>query len=226
MSDQPTDEQHHYVSTACQHELCGSCRKTCKFCPAACACVCHEQTPGGQPTGKTVHHPDRTTRENAWRQLCEINAEMTREDITADQAADLRDQIAEALYNQSLDAAGGKPSFKLDDRTELILSSNSLSRADAVMPIVQADRQQSLEEIAELAAELADERTLHNASIKLARRRLAKIQRLEVELVGVRSQIDRVRRRHRQAEASPLCHGCGFTWPCQTLRDLEQPEAS
>jgi len=34
---------HHYVSTACRHRLHGQCRQTCKFCFAACACVCHQK---------------------------------------------------------------------------------------------------------------------------------------------------------------------------------------
>lgn len=34
---------HSYVSTACQHELCGSCRNTCKFCNAPCRHFCHSQ---------------------------------------------------------------------------------------------------------------------------------------------------------------------------------------
>jgi hypothetical protein len=34
---------HHYVSTACQHEKCGSCRNTCKFCGAPCLCTCHPE---------------------------------------------------------------------------------------------------------------------------------------------------------------------------------------
>lgn len=34
----------HYVSTACQHQLCDGCRLTCKFCLAPCCCQCHEPT--------------------------------------------------------------------------------------------------------------------------------------------------------------------------------------
>lgn len=30
--------QHEYISTACLHGECGSCRKTCKFCDASCGC--------------------------------------------------------------------------------------------------------------------------------------------------------------------------------------------
>lgn len=33
--------EHAYVSTACQHQLHRQCRRTCKFCPAGCGCVCH-----------------------------------------------------------------------------------------------------------------------------------------------------------------------------------------
>lgn len=34
--------EHEYVSTACQHDLHGRCRKTCKFCAASCRCPCHD----------------------------------------------------------------------------------------------------------------------------------------------------------------------------------------
>lgn len=33
---------HKYISTACQHDLCDRCRKTCKFCNVRCICTCHE----------------------------------------------------------------------------------------------------------------------------------------------------------------------------------------
>lgn len=33
--------EHAYVSTACQHQLHQQCRRTCKFCPADCGCMCH-----------------------------------------------------------------------------------------------------------------------------------------------------------------------------------------
>jgi hypothetical protein len=36
--------QHEYISTACQHGECGSCRRTCKYCDASCRCPlpdCH-----------------------------------------------------------------------------------------------------------------------------------------------------------------------------------------
>jgi hypothetical protein len=32
---------HVYVSTACQHQLCTECRRTCKFCAVSCYCPCH-----------------------------------------------------------------------------------------------------------------------------------------------------------------------------------------
>jgi hypothetical protein len=32
---------HEYVSTACYHGECGSCRNTCKFCDAPCGHECH-----------------------------------------------------------------------------------------------------------------------------------------------------------------------------------------
>lgn len=31
--------QHDYVSTACLHGECGSCRRTCKYCDAQCQCI-------------------------------------------------------------------------------------------------------------------------------------------------------------------------------------------
>lgn len=34
-----TASQHEYTSTACLHGQCGSCRRTCKFCDASCACT-------------------------------------------------------------------------------------------------------------------------------------------------------------------------------------------
>lgn len=33
--------EHLYTSTACQHQLHGQCRKTCKYCSTACLCPCH-----------------------------------------------------------------------------------------------------------------------------------------------------------------------------------------
>src|SRR5258708_1567246 len=33
------NQQHHYVSTACQHGLHGQCRERCKFCDAKCQCT-------------------------------------------------------------------------------------------------------------------------------------------------------------------------------------------
>lgn len=45
MSDHLTIS-HDYVSTACLHDLCGSCRNTCKFCGSPCQHACHPQTPG------------------------------------------------------------------------------------------------------------------------------------------------------------------------------------
>lgn len=49
---------HHYVSTACAHGKCTSCRRTCKFCAAPCECECgHEaQKPhlAGWPVGAGV----------------------------------------------------------------------------------------------------------------------------------------------------------------------------
>jgi len=36
---------HHYVSTACLHDLHDRCRRTCKFCASPCACHCHLTSP-------------------------------------------------------------------------------------------------------------------------------------------------------------------------------------
>jgi hypothetical protein len=33
-------EQHHYISTACQHGIHTRCARTCKFCDAPCRCGC------------------------------------------------------------------------------------------------------------------------------------------------------------------------------------------
>jgi hypothetical protein len=39
---------HVYMSTACLHTRHEDCRKTCKFCGAACVCACHLPIePGG-----------------------------------------------------------------------------------------------------------------------------------------------------------------------------------
>ena len=35
---------HFYLSTACYHDECGSCRNTCKHCDAVCACPHHVAT--------------------------------------------------------------------------------------------------------------------------------------------------------------------------------------
>lgn len=34
---------HNYVSTACIHGLCESCRLTCKYCLSRCLCMCHRE---------------------------------------------------------------------------------------------------------------------------------------------------------------------------------------
>lgn len=39
-----TTAQHEYISTACLHGHCGSCRQTCKFCDASCRHDCHGKT--------------------------------------------------------------------------------------------------------------------------------------------------------------------------------------
>jgi len=43
--------QHLYVSTACRHGACGSCRNTCKYCDEPCRHECHPQKAAtdGQP---------------------------------------------------------------------------------------------------------------------------------------------------------------------------------
>lgn len=38
-----TAESHAYISTACHHGECGSCRNTCKYCGAPCGHDCHPQ---------------------------------------------------------------------------------------------------------------------------------------------------------------------------------------
>lgn len=35
-------DEHHYTSTACVHQLHDQCRRTCKFCGHYCQCWCHE----------------------------------------------------------------------------------------------------------------------------------------------------------------------------------------
>lgn len=39
---------HEYVSTACLHGLHDECRRTCKFCPAACSCPHHARFEAGR----------------------------------------------------------------------------------------------------------------------------------------------------------------------------------
>ncbi len=34
---------HIYLSTACQHDEHGLCRRTCKYCSAKCRCDCHQK---------------------------------------------------------------------------------------------------------------------------------------------------------------------------------------
>ena len=44
--------QHVYLSTACFHSQCGSCRKTCKYCDAPCRCQqagCDHRAEPGPP---------------------------------------------------------------------------------------------------------------------------------------------------------------------------------
>lgn len=40
---------HDYLSTACQHDLCGSCRITCKYCEAVCQHSCHAEDAADTP---------------------------------------------------------------------------------------------------------------------------------------------------------------------------------
>jgi uncharacterized protein YuzE len=47
LNETPTSE-HAYLSTACAHGECGSCRRTCKFCGTSCLHGCHPHT-GEQP---------------------------------------------------------------------------------------------------------------------------------------------------------------------------------
>lgn len=142
----------------------------------------------------------QTARESAWRPLCEVNAEMTREDLTADQATDLRDQIADAI--KQVDVMDGMAS--LDDE-------EAGSVTDAVMPIVIAIIKAERDELEDICG--------------IYRRVRAYANTVTLERDQLKATIERVRRRHRQAEDSPCCHGCGFTWPCQTLRDIDQTEA-
>lgn len=43
-----TSAQHAYLSTACRHGECGSCRNTCKFCESPCQHGCHLGVTRGQ----------------------------------------------------------------------------------------------------------------------------------------------------------------------------------
>jgi hypothetical protein len=41
----PAEDAHDYLSTACRHDQCSQCRRTCKFCVALCRCGCHAAAP-------------------------------------------------------------------------------------------------------------------------------------------------------------------------------------
>lgn len=45
MMHQVNTPDHDYISTACHHGEHDECRQECKFCPAACDCVCHQPAP-------------------------------------------------------------------------------------------------------------------------------------------------------------------------------------
>jgi hypothetical protein len=38
--------EHEYLSTACEHDECASCRQTCKYCGASCRHQCHSRDTG------------------------------------------------------------------------------------------------------------------------------------------------------------------------------------
>jgi hypothetical protein len=61
----------------------------------------------------------------------------------------LRDQIAEALYRHTMDAAAGGPA-RLLTRDETVLWENSLARADAVLHVVEAETETLRVDVEEL----------------------------------------------------------------------------
>lgn len=40
--EEAVEEDDHYTSTACYHDIHKRCRRTCKFCDYECQCDCHE----------------------------------------------------------------------------------------------------------------------------------------------------------------------------------------
>ena len=40
---------HEYMSTACHHGKCGTCRKTCKYCDSPCRHSCHQDPSATSP---------------------------------------------------------------------------------------------------------------------------------------------------------------------------------
>lgn len=111
-------------------------------------------------------------------------------------SGDLRDRIAEALYQWTLAVAGGR---RLIPPDEAILRENSQARADAVLPVVQAELDAACEEIDELATELANERTEHQATIQRAEQAEAAEQRARNLAQALRSGDDLVRTLNKEA---------------------------
>ena len=49
-------KEHHYLSTACYHDIHSACRLICKYCPEKCLCKCHGLHPQME-IGGTVRPP-------------------------------------------------------------------------------------------------------------------------------------------------------------------------
>ena len=130
---------------------------------------------------------------------------------------DLRDQIAEALYQWTLNAAGASStSPPLHPRILENLRVNSLARADAVMPLVQAaiaDRDREIEQLRDMYVSACDRARSVRDDLKWARSELAKAdaenratgqraEKAETRLQQALDQIATERRGRLAAEAA------------------------
>lgn len=87
LDESPTS--HDYLSTACAHDQCGSCRNTCKFCGSSCVHGCHPQT------GEQLASPVDQARDVAMELLGVIRAAgLDLDGLAPDLASRLRDDPA------------------------------------------------------------------------------------------------------------------------------------
>ena len=120
--------------------------------------------------------------------------------MTADRPPPLRDQIAEALYRHTMHHAAGGPA-RLLTRDETVLWENSLARADAVLPVVEAETA-ALRQRAEEADDRADWRPAYDRLAHALTEALTRAETAERQREQALDQIADERRGRLAAEAA------------------------